>query len=134
LTNLQLPQVSLMHKILSYVAFGWLTLGSTLHFVIDVVAQQLRGKRAPGPETNLYYGLHSSYTLGQVMLGVLGLLLTHHALEPSIQWPFMVVAFAATVAWLTICFLFIEYWEPKLVVGLFAILLVAAVATARTAP
>jgi hypothetical protein len=42
-----------MHKYLVYAAYGWLTLGGTLHFFIDVVSQYMRGKRVPGPEATL---------------------------------------------------------------------------------
>lgn len=64
-----------MHNTLIYGAFGGLTLSGTLHFFIDVVSQYVRGKRAPGPEATLYYGLHTSYALSQVLFGVFALLL-----------------------------------------------------------
>ena len=46
-----------MHKALIYAAFGWLTLSGVMHFFVDVVSYHLQGKRIPGPETTLYYGL-----------------------------------------------------------------------------
>jgi hypothetical protein len=66
-----------MHKILLYATYGSLLLGSALHFCIDVVAQYWRGKRPAGVETALYYGLHSAYTLGQVLFAIVVLLLIH---------------------------------------------------------
>ncbi len=52
-----------------YAAYGWLLLGGVLHFSIDVVAQYLRGKRAPGPQTTLFYGLNTAYALGHIWWG-----------------------------------------------------------------
>jgi hypothetical protein len=54
-----------MARYLTFAAFGWLTLPGTLHFVVDVVSQYLRGKRVPGPETTLYYGLDSAFATGR---------------------------------------------------------------------
>ncbi len=56
-----------LHKVLVYVAFGWLAFAGTMHFLIDVLAQYLRHKRVPGPEKTLYYGLNTAYALGQVL-------------------------------------------------------------------
>lgn len=118
-----------MHKILSYVAFGWLTLAGTLHFAIDVVSQYVRGKRIPSPETTLYYGLHTAYALGQVLFGVLGLLVARQALDVLGQWPALLLCAVATAAWLAIGVVFIEYWEPKVMVGMFGALVVAMAVT-----
>lgn len=60
-----------MHTILTYASYGWLAFSGTVHCVIDVASQHVRGKRAPGPETTLFYGLHSSFALGQVLCGLL---------------------------------------------------------------
>ncbi len=114
-----------MHKILVYVAFGWLTLIGTMHFVIDVASQYLRGKRVPGPETTLYYGLNTAYALGQVLFGILGLLIARQALDLLGQWPALLLCGVATAAWLAIGFVFIEYREPKFMVGVFGVLVVA---------
>jgi hypothetical protein len=46
-----------MHKIILYTGFGWLTFRGLLHFIIDVVSQYAQEKRAPGPETTLFYGM-----------------------------------------------------------------------------
>jgi hypothetical protein len=43
-----------MHTYILYAAYGWLTWSGTLHFVIDVMSQYLRGKRAASTETTLY--------------------------------------------------------------------------------
>jgi hypothetical protein len=62
------------HIPLLYAAYGWLLLGGTLQFVIDVVAQYARGKRPPGTAATLYYGLNSAYALSQILFAVLALL------------------------------------------------------------
>src|SRR5258706_7584243 len=119
-----------MHKILLYAAFGWLTLGGFLHFVIDVLSQYVRGKRPPGVETSLHYGMNSAYALGQVLFGLIGLWLAWRATELLGERPVVALSLAGAVGWLAIGFVFIEYWEPKFTAGLFAVLLVAAAATA----
>lgn len=62
-----------MHKYIVFTAFGVLTLFGTAHFLIDVVSQHFRGLHRPGPTTDLYYGLHSAYGLGQAAFGAMGL-------------------------------------------------------------
>jgi hypothetical protein len=123
-----------MAKYLTFAAFGWLTLTGMLHFVIDVVSQYLRGKRVPGPETTLYYGLNSAFALGQVLFGLMCLWAArrHPDLlrDPSVA----LLAIAGAAAWLALAFTAMEYWEPKLNMGIFAALLVIAMAVghART--
>ncbi len=114
-----------MHKYLAYAAFGWLTVSGALHFAIDVVSQFARGKRLPGPETTLYYGLNTTYALGQVLFGLLGLIVAHSAVELLGRWPALSLSALATVAWLAIGFAYIEYREPKIMVGIFGTLLLA---------
>lgn len=118
-----------MHKYLVYAAYGWLTLSGTLHFLVDVVSQHLRGKRVAGLETTLYYGLNSAFSLGQVAFGSLGLFLAWRAMHILDQTPVMVLSFAVGVGWLALTFLFMGYWEPKLNAGIFCVLIIAAFAT-----
>lgn len=118
-----------MHHYIVYTAYGWLTLIGVLHFSIDVVSHIVRGKHAPGVETTLYYGLHSAFALGQVVYGLLGLFLAWRAMHLLSQTPAMLLSMAAALGWLAITFLFMEYWEPKLNVGIFCMLIVAAFAT-----
>lgn|GEM_PF-796299 len=118
-----------MHTYLVYTAYGWLTLTGILHFLVDVVSQHLRGVRTPGAETTLYYGLHAAFSLGQVAFGLLGLLLASRAMPLLSQTPAMLLSMAAALGWLAITFLFMEYWEPKLNIGIFCALLVAVFVT-----
>jgi hypothetical protein len=118
-----------MHKYILYAAYGWLTLTGVLHFAIDVVSQHLRGKHPPGAETTLYYGLHSAYALGQVAFGLLGLLVAWRAMHLLSQTPALILAGALALGWFAITFFFMEYWEPKLNIGIFCVLIVAAFAT-----
>jgi hypothetical protein len=116
-----------MYKILVHVAFGFLTLTGSLHFAIDVVSQYVRGKRVPGPETTLYYGLNSAYALGQIAFGVLGLLAAREALDLFRRWPAIALTLGVAAAWLAIAGLFLEYREPRITVCLFGALFLAAV-------
>lgn len=115
-----------MHKYTVYAAYGWLALSGALHFAIDVVFQYLRGKREPGLETTLYYGLNCAFSLGQVAFGLLGLFLAWRARHLLSETPMLVLSIAAALGWLAITFMFMEYWEPKLNVGIFLALVVAA--------
>jgi hypothetical protein len=118
-----------MHKYFIYGAYGWLTLAGTLHFIIDVVSQYLRGKRAPGPETTLFYGMNTAYALGQVLFGLFGLLVARYSLTLLDQWPARSLAFTAAACWLSFSFVFLEYREPKLIGVVFAALLLGAAFT-----
>ena len=118
-----------MHRYIVYAACGWLALTGILHFVVDVVSQHLRGKRAPGLETTLYYGLNSAFALGQVAFGVLGLFIASRAMNLLSEPPALILSIAAAFGWLAITFLFMEYWEPKLNAGIFFVLIVAATLT-----
>lgn len=118
-----------MHKILLYAAYGWLLFGAALHFCIDVVSQHWRGKRAPSAETTLYYGLHSAYTLGQLLFALVALLLIHRGVPFFDEGQGWALGFVAAAAWLAICFGFIEYREPRIVLGIFAVLLLGTALT-----
>lgn len=118
-----------MHKYIVYAAYGWLALTGILHFVVDVVSQHLRGKRAPGLETTLYYGLNSAFALGQVAFGLLGLFLAWRAMDLLSETPVLILSIAAGFGWLAITFLFMEYREPKLNVGIFCVLIIAGLVT-----
>ncbi len=84
----------------------------------------------PGADTSLYYGMNTAYALGQVLFGVGGLWLTWRAAELFFgEWPVVILALAAASGWLAIGFVFIEYWEPKLVAAVFGVLIIAAAAT-----
>ena len=120
-----------MARYLTVAAFGWRTLTGTLHFAIDVVSRYLRGKRLPGPETTLYYGLHSAFALGQILFGLVCLWAARRhpgvLRDPAIA----LLAGAGAAAWLALTFTAMDYWEPKLNLGLFVALLVIAIAVER---
>jgi len=112
------------------VAYGWLTFGGAMHFVIDVLSQHLRGRRAPGPATTLYFGLNTAYALGQILFGVLCLLVARRAPALLGQWPAVVLSLGAALGWVGFGFVFLEYREPRIVAALFGALVVAAAVTA----
>ncbi len=118
-----------MNKYFVFATYGWLTLSGLLHFSIDVVSHALRGKHPPGPETTLYYGLHSAFSLGQVAFGTLCLLLAWRAFPLLTETPVIVLTLLAGLAWWTITFMFMPYWEPKLNVGIFCALALATCIT-----
>jgi hypothetical protein len=103
----------IMHRTRLHLAFGWLTAGGTLHFIIDVLSQYIRGKRIPSAETTLYFGLNSAYALGQMLVGPIGLWLAWRAFEVLDERPVVVLSLLGAIGWFVIDFLFIEYREPK---------------------
>ncbi|MFD1034789.1 hypothetical protein ACFQ15_09010 [Sphingomonas hankookensis] len=121
-----------MARYLTYAAFGWLTLTGTAHFAIDVVSQHLRGKHLPGPETTLYYGLHSAFAMGQVLFGLMCLWAARR--EPELLRDPWVAALAVAggAAWLALTFLAMSYREPRINVAIFVALLLAAIVAVRT--
>lgn len=112
-----------MHKYIVYTAFGWLALTGLLHFCVDVVSQYIRGVRAPGAETTLYYGLNSAFALGQLAFGALGVYLAWRSMSFFKETPVLIISALAALGWLAITFLFMEYWEPKLNASVFCLLI-----------
>ena len=117
-----------MHRYLAYAAYGWLVFGGVMHFIADVVSQYIRDKRPPGLETTLYYGLNTAFALGQVAFGSLGLFLAWRSVKLLGESPVLILTVASAIGWCTITFLFMEYWEPKAVSGIFCVLVFAAIA------
>lgn len=101
------------------------------HFLVDVVSQFLRGKRPPGVEATLYYGLNSAFALGQVLFGLICLWITWR--RPDFLSEPLIAALCLTAAacWLAITFMFMGYWEPKMNVAIFAALLIVAIRAGR---
>jgi hypothetical protein len=118
-----------MHKYLVYGAYGWLVLSGVLHYLADVVSPYLREQRESSTATTLYYGLHSAFSLGQVAFGALGLFLARRAADHLDEAPLVALSLLAGFGWLAITFLFMEYWEPKVNVALFCMLVLAAAFT-----
>jgi hypothetical protein len=113
-----------MHQKFAYSAFGWLAFSGVLHFFADVVSQYISGKRPAGLETTYYYGLHTAYALGQVLFGVLGIIVVRQASSLLRQWPMRVLCFSSFAGWAVICVQFIEYWQPMMNIGIYGVLLV----------
>ena len=118
-----------MHRYTVYAAYGWLLLTGILHFAVDVVAQYLRGQRAPGVETTLYYGLNTAFSLGQVAFGALGLLVAWRGIGLAGETPALLLALATGLGWLAVACLFMTYWEPKANVAIFCAVVVVALVT-----
>jgi hypothetical protein len=72
----------------------------------------------------------TAYALGQVLFGLLGLLVARQALDLLGQWPAVSLGLAAAACWLMFSLIFMEYWEPKVVVRIFGALAIAAAITA----
>ncbi|MDF2524412.1 MAG: hypothetical protein K0R31_2053 [Clostridiales bacterium] len=101
-----------------------------MHIVVDVVLQYLRKARLPSAETTLYWGLNIAYGSGQIVFGLLALLVARNSFEVLKQWPAITLSFLAAAAWLAFGFFFIEYREPKIMILIFIILLAAATMSA----
>lgn len=112
-------------SLLSSIAFYWLTISGTLHFLVDVVSQAARHKRLPGPETTLYYGQHSAFSLGQVVFGLCGLWIVQRAAREGAYTPILVLGLVASAGWFAIVYFTMEYWQPRVGVAVFAAILLA---------
>lgn len=122
-----------MHKILIYATYGWLILIGIMHIFVDVVLQYLRKTRLPSAETTLYWGLNIAYGMGQIVFGLLALLVARRAFKILEQWPAITLSFLAAAAWLAFGFFFFEYSEPKIMISIFIILLFLVTMSAKSA-
>lgn len=118
-----------LHGSLLYGAYSWLLLSGLLHLGIDVISQRIRGKRAPGPATTLYYGLNSSYAVSQILFAALALFAIRHGVTAMGQSSGLVLGLLAAGAWFVLSLMFLEYSQPRMTVALFAALLVGAALT-----
>lgn len=119
-----------LHKGLLYGAYGYLLVAGILHYYLDVFLQYRSGQRAPGNETNLYYGLHTAYSLGQIVFAVLALIVVSHGSDIMSRWPGQVLSVIAVLGWLTISVFFAPYVPPRINMGIVGVLLIAAAITA----
>ncbi|GAN88521.1 hypothetical protein Gain_0221_012 [Komagataeibacter intermedius TF2] len=76
----------------------------------------------------------ATYALGQIIFGLAGVWLTWRAPELPGEWSAIILSLAAAVGWLAIGFVFMEYWQPRIAVAAFGILIIAAAMTARSSP
>ncbi|WP_141499840.1 hypothetical protein [Paenibacillus luteus] len=79
-----------MKMTLWIVAFGWIIISGVMIFIIDVLSQYVRGKRAPSTETTYYYGMNTAFALGEILVGLFGLILVLQAPKLMDQWPISV--------------------------------------------
>lgn len=96
-----------------------------MHFSIDVVSHSLQGRHPDGQDAQLYFCLHSSFALGQITLGAFALITVTRA--PRIMTgPLFLVSAGAGAGWLLVAWLYIEYPQPRFVIGAFLVLLFAS--------
>lgn len=118
-----------VHKTLLLASYGWLTVFGVAHFLIDVIARRVHHRHRPHPTPALYYALHSTYSLGQVMFGSLALSIATSDTALLSHPSALLIAITAASGWLLIAWLFMDYWEPKAVAGIFFVLITAAAIT-----
>jgi len=115
-----------MYTYIVHAAYGWLAVTGALHFLVDVVWHYLRGARGSDIDSMLYYGVHSAFSLGQVVFGVFGLFVARRAIGMLRETPVMVLSLAAGLGWLEMSMLFMDYWEPTFAAAVFCVLVLAA--------
>lgn len=86
----------------------------------------------PGKESTLYYGLNSAFALSQVLFGLLCLWAVRRQPDLLRDPTVMALSVAGGAAWLALTFLAMDYWEPKLNAGIFAVLLATAIVVERS--
>jgi hypothetical protein len=121
-----MPGGLFVRRNLLFVAYGYLFWAGVLHFLIEVALAHLGGRLAPGPQTSLYYGLHSAYALGQVAFGMAAVLIVRTGSDVLARRGGLAVGIAAAGAWLVLAFLFIEYVQPRIHMAVVLILLIGA--------
>lgn len=121
-----------MRTFLAYAPWGWLTLMSIVHVAVDVVAQHARGLHPPGRETTLYDGLHVSFAFGQLLLGLVGLVLAHRARGVLLEAPIVAIALVGAAGFLAIATAFTDYTPPRINAVIFAALVVASTWSGRS--
>ena len=118
-----------LHRPLLYGTYSWLLLSGLLQIGIDVVSQHLRGKRAPGTATTLYYGLNSAYGISQILFALLTLFAIRQGTTAMGQWSGVFLGLIAASAWFVLGLLFLEHPQPRMTVALFAALLLGVAFT-----
>ena len=118
-----------LHQTLLYAAYSWLLLSGLLQIGIDVVSQYLRGKRAPGASTTLYFGLNSAYGISQILFALLAFFAIRQGVVAMGQWPGVLLGLLAATAWFALSVLFLQYPQPRMTVALFVALLLATAFT-----
>ncbi|WP_379137838.1 hypothetical protein [Paenibacillus sp. sgz500958] len=111
------------------VAYGWIIVTGSMHFIVDVISQYVRGVRTPSTETTYYYGMNTAFALGEILFGLFGLILVLRAPELVVQWPVLTLTLAAAVLWLAFSIKFLPYKEPKFISAVFVLLVIAAIAS-----
>ncbi|MET0338678.1 MAG: hypothetical protein ABW063_13070 [Caulobacter sp.] len=118
-----------MRKNLLFVAYGYLFWAGVLHFQIEVVLPHLDERMAQGPQSDLYYGLHCAYALGQVVFGLAAVLIVRSGSDLLARRPGQAVGLAAVAGWLAFAAIFIDYVQPRIHMAVVLILLIGAALT-----
>jgi hypothetical protein len=121
-----------VHKKFLYAAYGFLLLTGVMHFLIDVVRHHFAGLQEPGLAATYYYGLHSAYSLGQVLFALAAIMVIRSGSDLMSRAPGRMLSFSAIAGWFAICLLFMDYTPPWVNLVIVFALLTAAAATART--
>jgi hypothetical protein len=120
-----------MSRLWYQVAFGWLAFGATMHFSIDVLKQHFISPREFNETTRNFYGMHTSFAASQMLFALLGFLLLQQAPAVLRHPGYVALTYIAGAVWLAVTFLFMTYWEPKLIATLFLGLFTVATLTGR---
>ncbi|WP_369059562.1 hypothetical protein ABOZ73_18455 [Caulobacter sp. 73W] len=115
-----------MRKNLLFVAYGYLFWAGVLHFQIEVVLPHLDERMAQGPQSDLYYGLHSAYALGQAAFGLAAVLIVRSGSDLLARRPGQAVGLAAVAGWLAFAAIFIDYVQPRIHMIVVLVLLIGA--------
>jgi hypothetical protein len=118
-----------LHVFLVRAVFGWMALSGALHFIADVASQYIRRTRVPGPETTLYYGLHTAYAWGHIAFGALGLYIVTRASPVVDERRLLLLSGIVALGWLAIAMGFIEFWQPKANAVVLCVMILAALRT-----
>lgn len=119
------------HRRFLYAAYGFLLFTGGAHFLVDVVLHHFAGRQEPGLVATYYYGLHSAYSLGQVLFALAAIMVIRSESDLMSRAPGQVLSFSAVAGWFAVCLLFMDYTPPWVNLAIVFALLVAAAITAK---
>jgi len=115
-----------MHRKLLYVGYGYMVFSAVMNYLADVLQPYLRRLRGASSETTLYYGLHTGFNFGQVIFGLMAILLLQSGSDLLSRRSGQLLALFAITGWLAISFAYTSFAPPKINLAIVIALLVTA--------
>lgn len=119
------PTWAFMLPALSYAAFGWLAFCGVGHFLADALMPLLR--KTGGERRSSAIAVDVSFAIGQFLFGLAGIVVTWQAPTALGGLPFTLLAIASAALFGAFALTFLTHWQPKALIAVYAILVIAAI-------